>query len=276
MSAEERGARRLRDLVWRHGDAPVVGERALAEETPISLSYRGCSYAVMMATPADLVDFGYGFSLTEGVISDPREIRDLEVRSVGSGVVIDMELVSSRMDAFWDRRRHLAGPVGCGLCGIDSIAEALRPCPAVAAEPRITSTTIAEALAALEPLQVLNRATHAVHAAAFWHPGAGLIAVREDVGRHNALDKLLGGLVRQGVRPGSGIVLLTSRISLELVQKAAMAGVSVVVAISAPTVAAVRLAEAARITLVGVARHDGFEVLTHPRRIVASAEARVA
>lgn len=278
MSAVEQGARTIRSLVCRHSGVAVIGERSIAEEVPVALTYGGCSYAVMMATPADLIDFGYGFSLTEGVISDPGEIQEIEVRAVenGDGVIIDMHLARSRMEVFWERRRYLAGPVGCGLCGIDSIAQAIRPCPAVSADPRVTPAALADALAALEPHQLLNRTTHAVHAAAFWRMGAGLVAVREDVGRHNALDKLLGGLARQGTGFGSGIVLLTSRISLELVQKAAMAGAAVIVAISAPTAAAVRLADAVGITLVGVARRDGFEVLTHPHRISTGAQEQAA
>ncbi len=265
-------ARRVRNLICRKAGEPTDGERDLAEEVPVALSYGGCSYAVMMATPANLADFGYGFSLTEGVICEPSEIEDLAIRPAGEGLVIDMRLASSRMDAFWDRRRYLAGPVGCGLCGIDSIAQALRPCPPVRAEPRITPAEIMDALAALAPRQALNQRTRSVHAAGFWRKGAGLIAVREDVGRHNALDKLFGALARQSIGLGAGIVLLTSRISLELVQKAAIAGAPVIVAISAPTGAALKLAETAGITLVGIARRDGFEVLTHPQRILTAAK----
>jgi FdhD protein len=173
------------------------------------------------------------------------------------------------MDSFWKRRRYLAGPSGCGLCGIDSIAQAMRPCRPVEAEPRFTPADIADALTALPRQQVLNRETRAIHAAAFWQPDAGIVALREDVGRHNALDKLIGALAREETNACEGMILLTSRISVEMVQKAAAARAAVIVAISAPTALAVSVAEAAGITLVGIARDDGFEVLTHPRRVAS-------
>jgi FdhD protein len=179
-----------------------------------------------------------------------------------------MWLAEPRAAALSERRRYLAGPTGCGLCGIDSLDEAVRPVPRVRDGATFSAAEIMRALDTLPPRQELNRQTRAVHAAAFWRPGSGLLAVREDVGRHNALDKLAGALTRDHVAGHSGMVLLTSRVSVEMVQKTAAIGVPLLVAVSAPTALAVRTAETAGITLVAVARSDGFEVFTHPQRIV--------
>jgi FdhD protein len=166
-----------------------------------------------------------------------------------------------------ERRRHIAGPTGCGLCGIDSIAEAVRPAAVVAKGRSFSPRELMTAMAGLSPLQPINIETRAVHAAAFWTPSAGIVALREDVGRHNALDKLAGALAQTKTPASEGVVLLTSRVSVEMVQKTAAMGAPVMVAVSAPTALAVRMAEAAGITLVAVARSDGFEIFTHPDRI---------
>ena len=180
-----------------------------------------------------------------------------------------MWLAPERADRMTLRQRRLAGPSGCGLCGLESLADAVRTLPRVTAAASFDAAAIHTAMAALPAAQKLNQQTHAVHAAAFWHPQRGLVALREDVGRHNALDKLAGALARDGVAVAEGLLLLSSRISVEMVQKAAMLGAPVVVAVSAPTALAVRTGEEAGMTLVGIARADGFEVFTHPERIVS-------
>ena len=252
--------------LWRDGQ-DRVSQRAIPEETPLALTYDRATYAVMLGTPRDLEDFALGFSLSEGVIDDPAEILDLAVLPQEQGIELRMDLAPARRTALMERRRHMAGLGGCGLCGIESLDQALRPLPRVGAGPALEAGTIAAAMEALAPGQSLNHETHAVHAAGFFLPGTGMLAVREDVGRHNALDKLIGALARDGIATGQGVAVLSSRVSIELVQKAARAGMAMIAAISAPTALAVRAAEAACITLIGVARADGFEVFTHPERV---------
>jgi FdhD protein len=256
------------NFVWR-GGVGTRGRRAVAAEVPVAFVYDGGTEAVMMATPGDLEDFALGFSLNDGVVVSRDEISELAIVEVERGIELRMTLASANRAALVARRRHRAGPVGCGLCGVESIEEAVPALPRVVADLRVAAGDIVAAMQTLAPLQTLNRETHAVHAAALFVPGEGVVAVREDVGRHNALDKLCGALVRAGRKASDGAILVTSRVSVELVQKAARMGASVLAAISAPTSLALGQAEAAGISLVGVVREDGLEVLTHEGRIHA-------
>lgn len=250
---------------WRNGST-ILGERTLAEEVPVAFSYDGATHAVLMATPDDVEDFALGFSYTEGIITAAADIAELAVVNVADGIVLRMWLTGDRSDAFATRRRRFVGPAGCGMCGLESLAEANRAIPTVSYDLQVSRQDIAEAVAALPAGQQLNMQTRAVHAAAFWQPDQSLV-LREDVGRHNALDKLAGALLHTGWSAAEGVIVLSSRISIELVQKSAMMGAAIIVGVSAPTALAVRIAESIGLTLVGIARDDGFEVFTHPERI---------
>jgi FdhD protein len=252
--------------VWRDGRASESA-RVIPEETALALTYNGGTYAVMMGTPQDLEDFAIGFSLNEGIIQSPNDIVSLDVVPLDDGIELRMWLAQSRADRLSERRRHIAGPTGCGLCGIDSIAEAVRPAAIVAAGRSFSPQQITAAIQSVPQLQAINIQTRAVHAAAFSTPAAGIVALREDVGRHNALDKLAGALAQAKIAAAEGMVLLTSRVSVEMVQKTAAMGAPLMVAVSAPTAPAVRMADAAGITLAAIARSDGFEIFTHPNRI---------
>ncbi|KAA2313869.1 formate dehydrogenase accessory sulfurtransferase FdhD [Pseudooceanicola sediminis] len=246
--------------------------RALPEEWPVALVYDGSTQAVMMCTPQDLSDFALGFSLTEGFVEGVGDIRDFELVEHETGSEARFWLAPERAEAVARRRRAMAGPVGCGLCGIDSLSEAVRALPHVApGGPEFTRSQILDAVAALRDQQPLHDRTRAIHAAGFVQPGAGLVLVREDVGRHNALDKLIGALIVAEIDPASGAFVMTSRLSVELVQKAAMVGCPAIIAVSAPTAHAVRLAKGAGITLVAFARGQGFDLFSHPERILSGA-----
>ena len=253
-------------LAWHNGQVQA-GTRVVPDETPVALTYNRATLAVMLATPSDLEDFAVGFSLTEGIIEHPDQIEELSLVEAAGGIELRMWLPADRAAIAEQRRRRITGPSGCGLCGIDSLHGALPPVRQVTAATRLSPDQITAAVNALPDAQRLNHATHAVHAAAFWHPSHGLLAAREDVGRHNALDKLAGALARQRVPPQDGVLLLSSRLSIELVQKAAALGVGVTVAVSAPTALAIRIADAAGMTIIAVARQDGFEIFTHPKRL---------
>ena len=263
--------------IFRRKGAVGEGERIVPEETPVAFTYGGSTHAVMMATPDDLEDFAVGFSLTEGIITDAGEIEEVETVETEIGIDLQIRIAEDRNDRLTARRRHMAGPVGCGLCGIESIEEAVRPTPDVSASPlRMSERDIVEAVVGLGSRQPLHMETRAVHGAGFYVPGKGIVAVREDVGRHNALDKLAGAAARAGFGGRDGAVVVTSRVSVEMVQKTAIIGSPVIIAISAPTALAIRTAEKAGITLIALARGDEFEIFTHSDRIYPGATSDVA
>jgi FdhD protein len=271
VQAEDRAcatppSRNVHREIWRDG-LHSSSERPVPEETPVAVVYDGSTYAVMMATPEDLEDFAIGFSLTEGVVLGAADIKSIDLIRSRDGVELRMWLAASNSQRLRERRRRIAGPTGCGLCGIESLAESIRPAEIVGVGRNFTPGQIMEAMQSIAPLQKLNIETRAVHAAAFWQSSRGVVALREDVGRHNALDKLAGALARDGVAANDGIVILTSRVSVEMVQKTSMIGASVIVSVSAPTALAVRVANEAGITLAAIARADGFEVFTRTDRI---------
>ncbi|WHA41488.1 formate dehydrogenase accessory sulfurtransferase FdhD [Agrobacterium larrymoorei] len=244
------------------------GTRSAPDEVPIAFSYGGSTHAVMMATPADLEDFAYGFSLTEGIIAGAVQVEAVDVLDTEQGFDVQVTLLDEQADALRSRRRHMAGPVGCGLCGIESIEQAVRPVPDVSSvEIAVSAHEIAIAMNALTDAQSLNRETRAVHGAGFYVPGEGLISAREDVGRHNALDKLAGSVLRAGRKGADGIVVVTSRVSVEMVQKAAILGSPVLAAVSAPTALAIETAEKAGLTIIALVRGDDLEVFTRTDRV---------
>ncbi|THF65220.1 formate dehydrogenase accessory sulfurtransferase FdhD [Pseudothauera rhizosphaerae] len=256
----------------RHDDT-VQEEDQVIEEVPVALAYNGISHAVMLASPADLEDFAVGFSLGEGIVGHAGEIHDLEIEAGCHGITVDMTIATPRFLALKERRRSLAGRTGCGLCGIDSLAAlAAHAAPSAVrdAGARLNTAAIDEALRQLPHWQPLRERTGASHGAAWVDARGNIRCLREDVGRHNALDKLLGALARTGEgaqRGGGGFVLITSRASYEMVQKAARAGVSALVAVSAPTALAIRQAQAAGLLLVGFARDGRRVAYSHAERL---------
>ncbi len=247
------------------------------EETPVAFSFAGTTHAVMMASPADFEDFALGFSLTEGIIGSADEIEAIAVEDHGAGIDIQIRLKDQANTRFETRRRRLAGPVGCGLCGIESIEEAMRAVKDVGASTlTLTAGDIVRSVKQLSKVQPLHAETGAVHAAGLYVPGSGVVQAREDVGRHNALDKLAGALARKGIDGSTGAVVVTSRISVEMVQKTAAIGASFIIAVSAPTALAIRTAEAAGMTLVALVRGEDFDVFTHANRITSEAAKHVA
>ncbi|MFT8244194.1 formate dehydrogenase accessory sulfurtransferase FdhD [Roseomonas sp. BN140053] len=261
------GARPVAATLMPFDGAPGPAERAVAVEAPVSLVFSSVPFAVMMATPTELEDFAFGFSLTEGVIGRADDIRGVSVEQEERGWRLEINLAPQRLHVHLARRRVLSGRTGCGICGIEDL-DAL---PAAAAPagpaPEVEVTAIRRALLALEEGQELNRATRAVHAAAFAAPDGTILHLREDVGRHNALDKLVGALLRRATPPAAGFVLVTSRCSFEMVEKAAAIGARTIVAISAPTSLALDRARALDMTLVAVARRDSITVFHGAERV---------
>ena len=256
--------------VQRDGVRDVA--RNLPEELPVALVFNGTTAAVMMATPADLKEFAVGFALSEGFIKRLGEIESFDIVAHETGIEARFWLGEERGDALEARRRNMLGPVGCGLCGIDSLEQAIRPLPVLTVNgPVLTQAEAAGATDELRNHQPLHDQTHAVHAAGFLVPGEGIVMAREDVGRHNALDKLIGAMALAGRDASKGAIVLTSRVSVEMVQKTVIAGCPVLIAVSAPTAHALRLALNARLTLAAFARGGGFDVYCEPERIVTGA-----
>jgi FdhD protein len=268
--------RSLTGLTQRGGETRAL-TAALAEEVAVALVHDGTTTAVMMATPADLEDFSLGFALSERIIASPSQVESLERIDGAEGIEMRMWLAAAPGQALAARRRSMAGPVGCGLCGIDSLAEALRPLPEVGGQAlRLTARGVTEAALALRAGQPLHDRTRAAHAAGFWVPGQGMVTTREDVGRHNALDKLIGALARAGIDPATGAAVMTSRVSVDLIQKCAVAGLPVLIAASAPTAQAVDLAAGAGMTLVARTRPEGFDCYAGAFRLVPGEVPHVA
>ncbi|RWB27854.1 formate dehydrogenase accessory sulfurtransferase FdhD [Mesorhizobium sp.] len=275
MAARRKATTQISRLAHR-ASGTTAANRMVPEETPVAFSFAGTTHAVMMASPADFEDFALGFSLTEGIIAAPREIEAIEVEDHGAGIDIQIRLKDQANTRFEARRRRLAGPVGCGLCGIESIEEAMRSVDAVGSNLTLAADDIVRSVKLLSKVQPLHAETGAVHAAGFYIPGKGIVMAREDVGRHNALDKLAGALARAGIDGASGAVVVTSRVSVEMVQKTAAIGAAFIIAVSAPTALAIRTAEEAGMTLVALVRGDDFDIFTHPSRVVSGVAKHVA
>ncbi|WP_411886605.1 formate dehydrogenase accessory sulfurtransferase FdhD [Polaromonas sp. YR568] len=255
---------------------PVTGVRSrrffegtdwVAEEIPVALEYNGVSHAVMLASPSDLEDFAFGFSLTEGIVDDISQIRDIDISGNAQGITVHMEIASSCFARLKDRRRSLAGRTGCGLCGTDSLAHAVRLPQPLGGDARFSALSVTRALAALRDKQLLLGITGATHAAAWCNAAGEIMLLREDVGRHNALDKLVGALRRGKFAAGEGFVVVTSRASYEMVHKTAVAGVTLLAAVSGVTGLAIDVARDAGVALLGFARGEDLSVYCHAERI---------
>ncbi len=249
------------------GGAVVPRDAAIAAEVPVALAYNGVSHVVMMATPSDLADFAVGFSISEGILADGTELLDLKIEEGKTGIRVSMTIAEERFAGLKERRRNMTGRTGCGLCGVDDLTQVARPLPRVGARVNVDIGAIHRALNALPAWQPANRETGAVHAAAWATPSGKIALAREDVGRHNALDKLIGAMEHCQIDPEAGFALITSRCSFEMVQKATTIRIPILVAISAPTTMALRIAEQTGITLVALARSDSITVYANPGRI---------
>jgi FdhD protein len=258
---------RARHVLRMRKDVLATVEDMVVDEVPVALVYNGISHAVMMATPADLDEFALGFSLSEGIVARPGECYGIEVEPGRDGIAVHLQIAAPAFVALKERRRTLAGRTGCGLCGVDSLQQVARPLPSLAPARGFHAAAVRRALDAVGAEQALTRSTGAAHAAAWCGMDGGLRIVREDVGRHNALDKVIGAMARARSQPADGFLLITSRVSYEMAQKAIMAGVPALVGMSAPTLAAVELAEQAGMTLLAFARGRDFVCYTHPQHL---------
>lgn len=242
-------------------------DEVVAEEVAVALVYNGVSHAVMMATPCDLEDFARGFSLTEGIVERPSEIYGIEIEPAGAGLEVRLEIAAQRMVRLRERRRALAGRTSCGLCGVDSIEAAMRPVAKVPAAGGVSRRAIERAMAALPAKQHINEMNGAMHAAGWARADGTVTAVREDVGRHNALDKLGGAVARAWPIEAGGFVVVTSRCSYEMVHKAAVLGALAIAAVSAPTSLAIATAEQAGIVLAAFVRDGRLTLYANAGRV---------
>ncbi|WP_430435592.1 formate dehydrogenase accessory sulfurtransferase FdhD [Methyloversatilis sp.] len=258
-------AQRLRSAVRVSGGVRTASVECVAEEVPVAMVYNGISHAVMLATPADLEDFGTGFSLAEGIVARASEIHDVNTAHHADGIEVRMEVSNRAFEALKARRRSLAGRTGCGLCGVDSLGQVSREVKPVTARPWVDEAAIHRAFVALGEGQALHALTGSVHAAAWAHADGTLFAVREDVGRHNALDKLIGAVALAGVDTAQGFAVVTSRASYEMVLKLASVGGGLLAAISAPTGLAIDLAQRSGVTLCGFVRDGRMAIYTEPK-----------
>jgi len=251
---------------WKGGQHSLQQDY-IAEEVPISLIYNGVPHVVMLATPTDLEEFALGFSITEGIIKSPHELLSARVYNRSNGIEVQLKIPENRFQCLADKGRNLTGRTGCGLCGASTLQQAIRQPAPVNDGLTLSAQDLISALAEIKQRQKLNQLTGSVHAAAWAIPGQGILDIREDVGRHNALDKLIGFLLRTGKDLSAGFVIVTSRASYEMVQKTAWVGITLLAAISAPTGLAIRLANETGLTLIGFARDDQHVVYTHPQRL---------
>lgn len=251
---------------WRGNSSEQIDD-CVAEEAPIAVMYNGEPHVVMLATPLDLEDFALGFSLTENIVADAGEVESIRTYERSEGIEVRVRIPPSRCETAAEKGRNLTGRTGCGLCGARTLSQAVRRPPEVSSKLVVSAAEMTAALTNLRGVQRLNSLTGAVHAAAWVVPGDETLLVREDVGRHNALDKLIGALARKNTHFGAGFVVVTSRASFEMVQKCATVGIGLMAAISAPTGLAIRLAEETGVTLVGFARNEDHVVYAHPHRL---------
>lgn len=256
-----------RAVVRCNGAVAGEAEDLVAEEVPVALLYNGEPYAVMLASPLDLEDFGVGFSISEGLVESAADVTDVAVRETLAGIELGIVLRGqpARLQA---SVRALPGYAGCGLCGVRQLEEAVRWPPPVAAQGRTTPAAVHRAVDAMPGSQTLHGLTGATHAAGWFSLDGQLLLLREDIGRHNALDKLIGGLARAGLDPAQGMLVMTSRASCELLQKAGTFGIGLMVTISAPTALAISIAESANLTLLGFVRGRQRVAYTHPWRVI--------
>lgn len=266
-------AYRVLDVRAVRGGVRTAGQDCVAEEVPIALEFNGVAHAVMMATPADLDDFAYGFSVTEGIVDTASQIYDCEYSPSALGYTLQLTIAASCFARLKEKRRNLTGRTGCGLCGTESLLEAVRqPAPLPGIEQRFAAPAVAKAIGSLRERQLLLAVTGATHAAAWCTADGHIALIREDVGRHNALDKLIGALVRSGQPANTGFITITSRASYEMVQKTAAVGVTLLAAVSGVTGLAVDVAQSAGLTLLGFARGNDISIYSHPERFQLDAQ----